>query len=771
MKILRGNAVKKIIVLLVGGLLILSASAVGAPAGFGAEEFSKERALDHVKYLADTIGPRPLGSPQEKAALAYVAQKLADYGCQVEWQAVDGNKSLNTKSYNVFGRCPGKTEREIIIGAHIDTSGPEIPGADDDGSGVATILELARILCREPHQSTLVFVAFCGEEVGVGSECFVKEYPLKNVALMLQLDMTSDDAPLMLWIDTEHEQSPKWLVSASIDLFHSLGYRNIDYPTHFQSLNKTLGGGAGSDHEPFMEKGIPAIAFVSDITHPIHTSNDSLEYFKAEGLERSGRLILELVNSFDRGQPEEKIGHYMLAMFAERPIFISPAFIITVIALSIGVGVLTIFRTWKRRPDREAEKKIRMSWPKLLVLLFGIVLITFASQWIMQFLKGLRLPWIAHPGLYIALAVLFGVLGIWLALRVTTKWKLRKSSFFYLVRASGYFLGLIALAWLGGGPRLALYPASGLLLVSVAALVPWGWLKGGLWLLAVYLIIRLAVVPEYYQFLYRSLGILFLPAVKTSSMFSLITAAFIAFMIFWAMPYLLGFAAVYRSFPGDLFWLKRFRRPIALIPIGILIIVALGGLYLLPGYTPTWQQEVKVTQKLDVKKNKTLIEFSSADYLRGIAAEINGKKEKIDERNCVHTLDYPLEMDWLKDSVVLKSGMKGTEKVVDLKLKLVFERQPYSVNLTIKPDKEMTVEACNFKYAQAKRTKVTASWYTYPQRILEPTLRLRLPQGTKLEAEVSVTFLETPLSIKCEGKNKHFDHRAVIVRKIQLKDN
>jgi hypothetical protein len=191
----------------------------------------------------------------------------------------------------------------------------------------------------------------------------------------------------------------------------------------------------------------------------------------------------------------------------------------------------------------------------------------------------------------------------------------------------------------------------------------------------------------------------------------------------------------------------------------------------LPGYTPTWQQEVKVTQKLDVKKNKTLIEFSSADYLRGIAAEINGKKEKIDERNCVHTLDYPLEMDWLKDSVVLKSGMKGTDKVVDLKLKLVFERQPYSVNLTIKPDKEMTVEACNFKYAQAKRTKVTASWYTYPQRILEPALRLRLPRETKLEAEVSVTFLETPLSIKCEGKNKHFDHRAVIVRKIQLKDN
>jgi Zn-dependent M28 family amino/carboxypeptidase len=152
-----------------------------------------------------------------------------------------GAGALNTKSFNVIGRLPGKTAREIIIGAHIDSSTPEIPGANDDGSGVATIIELARVLAQEPHDSTLVFVAFCGEESGlIGSKSFVEHYPLENVALMLQLDMVSDDS-LLLFIDTKKSQTPAWLVRASVDAFIPWD-RNIRYPTFFQSINSHWAG-------------------------------------------------------------------------------------------------------------------------------------------------------------------------------------------------------------------------------------------------------------------------------------------------------------------------------------------------------------------------------------------------------------------------------------------------------------------------------------------------------------------------------------------------
>jgi len=739
-----------------------------ASAFLSAENFSKEKALEHVRYFAETVGPRPMGSPQEKAALTYAAQKLAEYGCRVEWQPVTSSKRLNTSSFNVIGRFPGEAEREIVIGGHIDSATPEIPGADDDGSGVAAMLEIARVLCQEKHHSTLVFVAFCGEESGlVGSENFVEHYPLKNVALMLQLDMTSDDAPLMLWIDTRQAQSPEWLVRASIGAFHSLGYRNIDYPFHFQSLNSSMSG-AGSDHEPFMKKGVPAIAFVSDVRFPIHTRNDSMAYFKPDGLERSGRLILALVQKFDRDQPRKKTGHYALVLAGERPLFVKPILLSLFIILSIIVGIWTLVCAWKKRVNLEEEKRIRLSWPKLVVFLFIIVITSFASQWIMQLLKGRRLPWFAHPGPYVAFAFFFLLLGVWLALQVTRKWRLRKNSFFYLIRAVSYFTVLITVAWLLGGPRLALYPAAGLLLISLACLVPRGWLKGLLWLLSPYLMFRLLILPEYYEFAYRTTGMFALSSLKTSLAFGVFMAAFILIMVLWTMPFLLGFAAVYRSYSGDLFRLKGFRRPLSLIPLTVLIIGGAIYLFTLPSYTPPWEQVISVTQKLDGHKNKAFIEFASGDYLRGIEADINGKKQAINERSCVKEIEYPLEMDWVKDRVVSQTEEKGAEKIIKLDIALEFEKQPYTVSLSLKSDKAVKIEESNVKYAERGKKGATITWFSFPLGSLEPTLKLSLPKGAKLEAEIAATFLDMPVPISCTGKNKFFVYRARITRKIKF---
>jgi hypothetical protein len=759
---------KKWIVTQIILLFFLSLLFLG-PTSLSADKFSKEKAFEHLQYLAGAIGPRPLGSPQEKAALTYAAEKLVEYGCQVEWQPVTQSKRLNTSSFNVIGRFPGLTEREIVIGAHIDSSSPEIPGADDDGSGVAVMLELARVLCQEKHQSTLVFVPFCGEEAGlIGSEYFVEHYPLKNVALMLQLDMTSDDSPLMLWIDAKKHQSPEWLVKASFDVFHSLGYRNIDYPTHFQSINGAIQG-AGSDHEPFMEKGIPAIAFVSDVTFPIHTPNDSLEYFKPDGLERSGRLILELVKKFDRGQPKESKGHYMLVMLGEKPIFIHPPLIVAFIILSLVVAVFALFRAYhvrKIRINYEEDKKIRKSWPKLLVLHIVIVIVMFASLWLMQLLKAQRFPWYAHPGPYFLYAFLFFVLGIWLALQILWRWRLRKNTFFYLIRAAIYLFILTLLTWVLTGPRLALYPAAGLLLISLGCLVPWAWLKGLLWILSPYVMFRLLILPEYYEFIYRSMAMGF-ASIKTFVPSLIVTVVLILFFILWSMPFLLGFAAVYRSYSGDLFWLKRFRKLYPIIPIIILIVG--GAIYLLtrPGYTATWKQEVSIIQKLDSEKNKTSIEFSSSDYLRGIRANINGKEETINMRKCLKKIDYPLEMNWLKDKVTSQVEEKGAERIINLKFMLDFEKQPYTVSLRLKSDKAFKIEESNVKYRKSKKG-ARIRWYSFPQGSLLPELKLRLPKGAKLRAEILATFLETPVPISCAGKNKHFIYRAQITRRLDV---
>jgi hypothetical protein len=753
------------------GLLILLLVIGGALA---ADEFSREKALEHLKVLAETIGPRPLGSPQEKAALTYFAEKLAEFGCKVEWQPVTegkgmlGSSALNTSSFNVIGRLAGRTPREIIVGAHIDSASPEIPGANDDGSGVATIIELARVMAQEPHDATQVFVAFCGEESGlIGSKSFVEHYPLENVALMLQLDMVSDDSPLLLFVDAKKSQAPAWLVSASIDAFHSLGYRNIEYPVFFQSLNNAIGG-ATSDHAPFLEKDIPAIGFVTDIGFPIHTPNDTLEYFEPAGLERSGRLILELMRKFDGGQPEEKAGHYMLVLIGERPFYIPLVWLRILIVLSLGVGLVAFMRLYRKRKlnvNWEEEKKAKKSWPKLLVVNFIIILVMFCSLWIRQRVSGQRTPWYAHPDPYLLYAFLFFILGIWLSLQLTRKWKLRQNSFFYFARASIYLTALVGLGWLASGPRLALFPAAGLLFLSLACLAPWAWLKGLLWVLAPFWIFRMLVLSECNKFIFRASAMAF-AVFKTLALTLIFWTVLGFFFLLWTMPFLLGFAAVYRSGRGDLWALKKFRRPLALVPVGILVIGGAVYLRTVPAYDGPWEQEVTVTQKLDAE-NKTAVEFSSFGYLKGIKVTIDGREVTLDERASFKKIEMPLEMNWLKEQVTSQTEEMGTETIAHLKLQLDFEKPPLTVSLRLKSDRPFSVDKANVKY-QHKKNRATIRWAHNPGQSLVPELDVLLPKGAKLDAEIVSTFLEVPVPVSCEGKDIHFINRAEIKRKVKL---
>ena len=763
-------AIRHLAVVLLAGALVCSP-------GLRAQEFSQEKAYEHLTYLAQTIGPRPLGSPQEKAALDYVAAKFAEIGGNVERQPVTGTgeapgeNPLNTLSFNVVGRFPGESPREIVVGAHIDSASPEIPGADDDGSGVAAMLEAARVLSARPHRATLVFVAFCGEEAGlVGSRSFVANYPLQNVALMVELDMTSGDSPLMLWIDAKDRQSPAWLVSASVDIFHELGYRDMDYPTIFQSLNSAIGG-AGSDHEPFLEKDIPAIAFVSDIRHPIHTPFDNLGNFRPDGLARSGRLVVGLLEKFDAGQPAERAGHYALVMAIGRPIYVAPSWLAAFVVLSLVVGLAGLLRLYASRKtaiDGEREKKIKKSWPKLLGLHFLMLVTAFASFLLMGFLKGHRLPWVYRPGAYVLYAFLFFALGVWLSLQVVRVWRLRTSAFFYAVRASALFSVMIILAWTLSGPRLAVFPAAGLIAIGLAWIVRPAWLKTLLWIASPVAMFRLLVMPEYYQFIYRGVAGSGLIELKTAPAFILFNLAVLLFTLIWSQPFLLGFAAVYRSSGGDLFGLKPFRQPLSLVPVGVLIFA--GGFYLCrtPSYAPPWSQSVIVLERAGGEAAGTAIEISSGDYLKGITADVAREGQNTRERSCCVKTRRGAGDGLAPRRRRFQARTEGRgQRVTGARFDFLFSRQPFNVSLRLWSDKPLRVKEANVHYAKGKKSAVLR-WVQYPPPHLEPELMIALQEGASLEAEVTAVFLDLPLAIRCQGRDKSFVYRSQLTRRLHL---
>lgn len=122
-----------------------------------------EAIMRHVNFLADPrLAGRLAGSSGEAQAANYVAEVLRQSGLLPHRQNV---ALLNGTSVNVYAlveaepaQASSKTDELVVIGAHIDHLGYHYPGAEDNASGVAVVLELARALAqrrRELHRSIL----------------------------------------------------------------------------------------------------------------------------------------------------------------------------------------------------------------------------------------------------------------------------------------------------------------------------------------------------------------------------------------------------------------------------------------------------------------------------------------------------------------------------------------------------------------------------------------------------------------------------------------
>jgi Zn-dependent M28 family amino/carboxypeptidase len=119
------------------------------------------RLAAHVNALAGEIGPRHLHRPDAlEAAARYIEQAFRHTGFPTERQHYD---ALGTRVSNIDARVGPATSRYFVVGAHYDTV-PSTPGANDNASGVAVLLEIARLLAELSGTLNVRFVAFVNEE-------------------------------------------------------------------------------------------------------------------------------------------------------------------------------------------------------------------------------------------------------------------------------------------------------------------------------------------------------------------------------------------------------------------------------------------------------------------------------------------------------------------------------------------------------------------------------------------------------------------------------
>jgi glutaminyl-peptide cyclotransferase len=258
--------------------------------------FHGQRAYQDVVAQV-SFGARTPGSFAHAQTITYIQQELEKAGWKVQIQATTwlGFSVQNIiATHSEFGPY-------IVVGAHYDNrlladrdpgpaSSRPVPGANDGASGVAVLLELARMLPPDSIPVRLVF--FDAEDNGgldnrqwiMGSQAFVAALTEKPLAAVI-VDMVGD-ADLNIYIERNSDSTLTaeiWAQAAA------LGYGRNFIPTPKYDMI--------DDHSPFLEAGIPAVDII-DFDYPYwHTAADTLDKVSSQSLQAVGETLWAWIES------------------------------------------------------------------------------------------------------------------------------------------------------------------------------------------------------------------------------------------------------------------------------------------------------------------------------------------------------------------------------------------------------------------------------------------------------------------------------------------
>ena len=276
----------------------------------------KKNIEEHLQFLVGERNPFTKPEHLEKTRL-YIAKQFETFGLSVTEDAVDYEGS---RSFNIFGKGKNSGEKPFVLAAHYDTK-PGTPGADDNASAVAALLEISRCLADQTFPVPLIFAAFTLEEYGfIGSHQFIKKAAAENMTFsgMISLEM------LGYKVSTPHSQSYPPYVDAekypdsgdfiavvgnepSVNLVRSLAN---GMKKHVPSLKvETLvvpGTGENftevrlSDHSPFWDAGIPAV-MVTDTAffrNPhYHQPSDTVDTLDMDFIRENAEAVTETLKT------------------------------------------------------------------------------------------------------------------------------------------------------------------------------------------------------------------------------------------------------------------------------------------------------------------------------------------------------------------------------------------------------------------------------------------------------------------------------------------
>ena len=293
-------------------LFLVAALAVGGcgsddPGNPAPERFDAERAYRDLEAQVE-IGPRPSGSPENAELVRYLVSRLENAGAE--------DIEIQRPWRNVVATIPGADAGTIVVGAHHDTKDvPGLLGANDGASGVAVVLELARVLAAEaPLEGPSISIALFDAEEARGETPFSedgtrgsRQYvslseegggqgapPLAEIESMILFDLVGD---CELEIPREASSSEA-LYDEFAEAAREVSGTGSSAP--FEGDTDSI----ADDHIPFLAAGIPAVDLI-DFTYGSderpgpywHTAEDTLDKVCPESLDEVGEPAVRVLES------------------------------------------------------------------------------------------------------------------------------------------------------------------------------------------------------------------------------------------------------------------------------------------------------------------------------------------------------------------------------------------------------------------------------------------------------------------------------------------
>ncbi len=280
--------------LIVAGAIWLSRLPFQPPNPVGREApdsaFSAERAMDHLRVIARS--PHVPGSPEHRRVREYLIDQLGGLCAEAEYQSttwlrdLDGTRAVAV--WNVLGRIPGSDPSgAVVLIAHYDAV-PHSPGVNDNGTGVAVILETLRALGAGPAQKNdLIVLLSDAEELSrMGSRAFVNEH------------RWFPDASVVLNLDMRGQGGASWMFETGLDngwIVRAFARADPQPVANSMTLDiyRTMSG--FTDYSSFREAGVQGLNFSTVAGwNTYHLSLDNLEHTSPAIMQHLGLHALSL---------------------------------------------------------------------------------------------------------------------------------------------------------------------------------------------------------------------------------------------------------------------------------------------------------------------------------------------------------------------------------------------------------------------------------------------------------------------------------------------